>query len=279
MIITKLQGGLGNQMFQYAIGRNLTIRNNSTLKLDTDYYVNNKLFQYGLGHFNITENIASTDEIKKYYNKFNKILDLFLPFTRKKIIFEKNLNFDEGLLSLKDNHYLYGYWNNEKYFKNIRSELLQEFRIKQLSRDAQEILERINKNSSTAIHIRRGDYLTAKHSKIFASISLEYYKMAIKKIAAKDGNPFFYIFSDDIEWVKNEFKPDFPFELVSRHNLKNYEELYLMSRCKNNIIANSTFSWWGAWLNNNSDKIVIAPKKWYVKNTANDLIPEDWIKI
>lgn len=281
MIITKLQGGLGNQMFQYAIGRSLSIKSNAQLKLDISHFTNDNLRKYRLNYLNIIENIASKKEIKKIYNNFNKLFDNLKPF-KKKIIVEKNINFNKNILELKDNFYLYGHWACEKYILDIKPILSKEFTPKNiLNENLQKNLKSIEQTNSVSLHIRRGDYLTEKISKIFKITTLEYYKKAIDKILEKEKNPYFYIFSDDIEWTNANLKISCPFHFVSQDNLEDYEELYLMSKCKHNIIANSSFSWWGAWLNNNPDKIVIAPQEWFNDNSKNvsDLLPSDWIKI
>lgn len=282
MIITKLQGGLGNQMFQYTLGRELSLKRGAVLKLDISHYRNNEFRSYELSKFNITENIATDAEVKKYYNNFNKILDSLKSFTNKRIIVEKGHKFDKKILLLNDKVYLDGYWNSEKYFKDIEPVIRKEFTLKdKLNEEAQKILAMIRENNSVSLHIRRSDYLTEKISKIFEIGSLEYYTRAINEINERVAQPYFFIFSDDIDWAKNNLTIAQPHFFVSNEKIKDYEEINLMSNCQHNIIANSTFSWWGAWLNNNSKKIVIAPQAWFKNNLeeSKDIIPSTWTRI
>ncbi|MFH1677734.1 MAG: alpha-1,2-fucosyltransferase [Patescibacteria group bacterium] len=299
MVIIKLMGGLGNQMFQYAMGRQVAKQNNIELKLDTSSFKiinNNTPRHYSLNVFNIKENFINQYGIKKiakHSNLINKIISkiyyLRQKFSLIKIkinqnyITEKAFNFDPEILKLKDDIYLDGYWQSEKYFKDIEDIIRKEFTLKNVfSEEAEKIAEEITAVNSVSLHIRRGDYINnEKTQKYHGSCSLNYYYQAVKKISRKINNPVFFIFSDDIEWVKNNLKLKYPIKFVSGYNIKNYEELILMSKCKHNIIANSSFSWWGAWLNNNLNKIVVAPKKWFndLSININNLIPESWTKI
>lgn len=284
-------GGLGNQMFQYAIGRNLAERNNTNLKLDISWFSQAKeksvLREYKLNFFNIIENIATEKEIRgfKYYKKINdwKYFLYNLFFANNSIYITEELK-DVSKKILEKNYkniYLDGYWQNEKYFKDTENIIRQEFTLKnKLDIKLDKLIEKIKNSSSISIHIRRGDYVhNKKTNSIHGICSLDYYQKTIKYIDEKIKNPVFFIFSDDIEWSKNNLKTKFPTIFVEGN--KDNEDLILMSMCKHNIIANSSFSWWGAWLNNNSNKIVIAPQKWFNdsnKNTEN-LIPNTWIQI
>ncbi|MCK5285791.1 MAG: alpha-1,2-fucosyltransferase [Candidatus Pacebacteria bacterium] len=286
MIITKLQGGLGNQMFQYAVGRFLVEKNKTTLKLDLSFYnkkQNGLQRNYSLNCFNIIKNIAKDDEInklKKY--KWEKGIKNFIHnlfFANKAIyIKEEQFNFNEKSINTSSNIYLDGYWQNEKYFKDIKNILYDEFTLNNESQVKNTKLEEEIKNSnSVSLHIRRTDYLIKSHK--YEICNLEYYKKAIDKIALTNKNIKIFIFSDDISWSKNNLKTNFPTTFIS--NNKDYEDLILMSLCKHNIIANSSFSWWGAWLNKNPNKIIITPKKWLNNSTKNTkgLIPKSWIKM
>ncbi len=302
MIITKIQGGLGNQMFQYAIGRHLAYLNKTKLKLDISFYKDpqkNIFRQYALGNFNIIENFISDDEAKKikinnFHNKSlpTKILRKILKFLEEKkpihkrsYIKEPYFHFCEEILKIKDKKYIYlfGYWQSEKYFKNIENIIRKEFTLKNdLSKEARDILNKIQNTNSISIHIRRGDYVKNKKTHaLHGTCSLDYYYKAIKTIQEKIKNPHFFIFSDDISWAQENLKMNFPFTLVKGADIKDVEEVILMSKCKHNIIANSTFSWWGAWLNSNHNKIVIAPKPWFNISTINtkDLLPSSWLTI
>jgi hypothetical protein len=200
------------------------------------------------------------------------------------ILKENGFSFDPSMLEAKGNIYLEGYWQSEKYFVAIRDILLREFAFKyEQDAKSRDITKQIQKTESVSLHIRRGDYVhDPLTNQVHGLCSLEYYQKAVSYITQKIPNCHFYIFSDDHSWVSENFKLDYPFTLVDHNDAsRNYEDLRLMSLCRHNIIANSSFSWWGAWLNTNHEKIVCAPKKWFNEPTLDtkDLIPESWVKI
>lgn len=288
MIITRITGGLGNQMFQYAIAKSLAIKNNDTFKLDISFYPKQTLRKYELHYFNIEENIAIYEECNRLRGKEDLIFKiknkLGIKINRPKSYYNEKeiVKFDENIFKLKGNIYLDGYWQNEKYFKGIRDELLKDFTLKQkISKEAKEYLDQIKNTNSISLHIRRGDYVQNKHTnQVHGICGLDYYKKTISYMLQKMEHPVFFIFSDDIEWCKENF--DFLDNKVFVENTKSaIEDLELMKNCDHNIIANSTFSWWGAWLNENEDKIVIAPKQWFFKDEWKDLnlACREWIKI
>jgi virulence-associated protein VapD len=284
-------GGLGNQMFQYALGRKLSLVNNDIFKLDiSDYNKQNSHAtkrEYKLKFFNILENIAEEKEViklkggKLLNNKiFNKLGIRYKTYIKEKIT---NV-FDPKILNLKGNIYLEGYWQNEKYFKDIRNILLKEFTLKNNPPQIfYELLDDIKNMNSVAIHIRGGDYVKDKEtSKFHGILSIDYYTKAIKIFIEKLKDPKFFVFTDDTEYanmILNELKINYV--LVNQHNLADYEELILMSNFKNFIIANSSFSWWGAWLSDYKDKIVASPSIWFAdsKLSSINLSPDSWIKI
>jgi hypothetical protein len=287
MIIVELTGGLGNQMFQYAAGRRLALHHKTILKLKFIYYPEDTKRWYSLGCFNIKENFATDKEINKIRKipetKIEKLIYLLNPFSKDRLIKEKDFHFDENILNTPDDVLLDGYWQSEKYFKDIEDIIRQEFSLKNQSGHIyKEFLKSIANTNSVSVHFRRKDYVEDKKTREYHGIcSLEYYYTAIKKIGETIKNPHFFIFSDDIEWPRNNLKLNYPLTFVSDNNLTDCQELILMSKCKNHIIANSSFSWWGAWLSDNPKKIVIAPKKWFNDPSINtkDLIPEIWIRI
>jgi len=294
MIITKLTGGLGNQMFQYAAGRCLAEKYQTALKLDISGYKDQRGItprQYALGIFNIKKEFAVDNDVGYVIiffnsNKVGKIFLKFynlLPIKYRHYTKEPHFNFYPQFFNAGDNSYLDGYWQSEKYFKEIGEIIRQEFILKKeyfkLNAD---LLNLIKQTDSISLHIRRSDYITNKSAnQTHGTCSIDYYKMAIERVVKQLRNPYLFIFSDDIQWVKDNLKTDLPTTYVSDGNYKDYEELILMSYCKHNIIANSSFSWWGAWLNLNPDKMVVAPKNWFIDKRYNttDLIPENWIKI
>lgn len=255
MIIIKLQGGLGNQLFQYAFGRSLSVKENKILKLDISNYDSDPLRSYKLRHFNIKERIAFPLEI----------------FWSKMI---KRLGFGQS-------SYLEGYWQSEKYFSDIEDTIRREFKLKDpLKNEAQKFSDEIKNTNSVSLHIRRGDYVTNDKLKGFLQpLPLAYYNEAIEIVEKKIDKPHFFVFSDDIAWVKDNLKINHQVSYVSGSGIEDHEELALMSQCKHNIIANSSFSWWGAWLNDNPGKIVIAPKNWFSDGDNSELIPNTWTTI
>jgi hypothetical protein len=278
MIITKITGGLGNQMFQYAIAKSIAKKREDRFKLDISFYPKQVLRKYELNYFNIEENIynikSNTNFIFKIRKKlkFNYFSDYF---------FEKEIGeLDKEVFNYKNNIYLDGYWQNENYFKEIREELLKEFTLKNnISNEAKNYLDTIQESNSISLHIRRGDYLLNDHTNSIHGIcDLNYYKKAIKYMNQKIKTPIFYIFSDDIAWCKEKF--NFLESKIFVDNTKNaFDDLELMKNCKHNIIANSTFSWWSAWLNENRAKIVVAPKTWWLSRPKKNIVLESWIKL
>ncbi|MEK7069688.1 MAG: alpha-1,2-fucosyltransferase [Patescibacteria group bacterium] len=285
MIIIKLNGGLGNQLFQYSLGRSLSIKNNDVFKLDLSDFTKDNPRSYSLGHFNIVENLAKKEDVAKFNKKgLSKLFEKIKPYYKKSVIKYKGYDFDQNILKLSGNFYLDGYWQSEKYFKDIEGVIRKEITLKEpLVDEHANLINNIKNSNSVSVHIRRGDYATnKKFSAVYNLLDEEYYQRTVKFIAEKIKEPKFFIFSDDIKWAKQNLNIPYPKIFVSDNSeIKDYEELTLMSFCKHNIIANSSFSWWGAWLNTNIDKIVLSPDKWFnigVGNTS-DLIPEDWIKL
>lgn len=301
MIISKLSGGLGNQLFQYAIGRALAINNNTDLLFDDFFYtsVYNSELQRTclLEKFHTKYTIANQNDINNILSKKNllrafkrHILRKKIPYYLENCIEEKEMYFDSNMFKCNKNVYINGYWPNQEYFLHIRDVLLKEIKLRPeyISNDCSLLQKKINSTSnSISIHIRRGDYLLTHNgtNQLFGICSLDYYNNAISYITQYIQNPKFFVFTDDVQWVIDNFECSFPWEIISSPKLHDYEELEIMSLCKHNIIANSTFSWWGAWLNQNPEKIIIAPKKWYSNKDFqyfyehSDFVPKSWIRL
>ena len=277
-------------MFQYAIGRNLSVKLRSELKIDHSFLETDTKGEYTKRHyeldvFNCIQTRANEEEIKAItkLQKTGILSKLNNAFSNKTInIFnEKKFHYNAEIEKLSGNIYLSGYWQSEKYFSVIRETLLKEFSLKLLlSKEAEILKNKITSNNrSVSIHFRRGDYVhLASACTYHGTTELDYYHSAIAALKTKIGNPSFYIFSDDINWVKENFKIE---NASYVEGLKSHEDLELMKNCNHNITANSSFSWWGAWLNNNPAKTVIAPKQWFkdTTNDTSDLIPTAWLKI
>lgn len=290
MIIVRLIGGLGNQMFQYALGRQLAVKNNTTLKLDIQAFKDYKLRNYDLDCFNILGNIATPDDLSGFIpssdrliSKIGKHISVRLKGVQQiQYIKEQTFSFQPEILDLEDNVYLDGYWQSEKYFFDIKNIIRKDFTVK-LPPDPinESIMKEIAECESVSIHIRRGDYVSNPITNQYHGfLGLEYYQKAIRLILEKVGSPHFFVFSDDPEWASENIKTDSPITYIKHNGDKNYEDLRLMSTCKHHIIANSSFSWWGSWLSRNEEKTVIAPKKWFnAILDIKDIYLDSWHKI
>lgn len=290
MIITRLQGGLGNQMFQYALGRQLSKKLEVELLLDTTLYSNSGIDkyprEYGLKHFNIIEKIADTKDIARCRYPHGVIIGKILDKISYTFFRKNNIKFNPVILSSKDNSYLDGFWQSYKYFDNIRDTLLNDFSLKRpLSDNAEKIFQDIkNSHNSVSLHVRRGDYVeNKKNINIYGDhCNQEYYNKAISYITDKVGaNIHVFVFSDDIDWVKDNINIPYDKTYIAEHSAPDFERMILMSKCDYHIIANSTFGWWGAWLDNKESSIVISPSIWTpgIDLPIDDIIPPKWIKI
>ena len=287
MIVSKITGGLGNQLFQYATGQALALKHHTELILDISFYGAGNARAYSLGHFNIKQ---------KFYevpNRFKKLSNVILrgnKFYPYQTYINNDLIFDEAVLKLANNSFLIGYWQSEKYFAAIRSSLLSNLILTTAMSDkAVKQLQEIKDANAVCVHIRRGDYLSNPDAvKIYYRCEQEYYKNAFLKLSAQVQNLKFFIFSDDIEWAKKHLKFITHAVFVDDPGRTNYEDFELMRHCQHFITANSTFSWWAAWCSSHAGKIVITPTQWFLvdqdpntgfKLRVKDLIPESWIKI
>lgn len=286
-------GGLGNQIFQYATGRALALKHQTDLKLDLSFLNSDPKNIYTkreleLHVFNVSADIASNKELEAFHKRtlFQKIVTrIFSTFPSKYFIGnQKGFEYDIAFDSYPNNSYLNGYWQSEKYFSSIREVLLKELVIKKemtpLCKSTKDLI--LNSNS-VSLHIRRGDYVSNKNATASHGIlSLEYYDKAMAHLNGIYKDLKVFIFSDDINWVKDNLKLTNECVYVDFNTGENSVfDMYLMSQCKHNIIANSSFSWWGAWLNQNPHKTVIAPEKWFADKNLNtkDLIPNSWLKM
>lgn len=301
MIITKLISGLGNQLFEYTIGRQLSLAKKVPLKLDISFFKDQDLRSYKLDHFNINAELATendiapfTKEMERYQNLHQKT-SVFAKVYRnaEPLLFPKHTKnyfkehiwwiLEPDVFKTKENVYIDGYWQHYQYYEKIQPDIFEELTLKEpLGANGRYWLSIIkNDKSSVAVHIRRGDYVTDVNANyLMGVLSVDYYQRAIAYIKQHINNPTFYFFSDDLDWVKENIKTDTPTYYVN--NNPDYVDLDLMRNCKHNIIANSTFSWWGAFLNRNPNKIVIAPKKWSARDDVNRNIKlqfPTWIKL
>lgn len=291
MVTVLLSGGLGNQMFQYAAGRALADRLQTTLAVDTyalDKKTESTSRYYDLGVFNL--------EVKKVSSFRNKLFIKARPFVlnnrrffRRQGYFTdiRTMKYEPDFEMLKGDVRMSGYFQNEQYFRNAETLIRQDFTFRfPLDGKNLELADHMVCIESVAVHIRRGDYISDKNaSGVFAICDKEYYEKAIDYIASKTKEPVFYVFSEDIDWVKENISfGAYPVSYIDwNRGCRSYVDMQLMSLCAHNIIANSSFSWWAAWLNTNSEKIVVAPSQWFRNRKSNDLLdqfyPQGWTKL
>ncbi len=288
MIIIQLKGGLGNQMFQYALYRALK-KKGKTVKIDdVTGFVNDKLREPVLQGYGIDYERATKDEVIALTDSK---MDIFSRIRRKLTgrktfrIDEESGRFDPNILEL-EKAYLVGYWQSEKYFadESVQKEIKEAFekRPQELMNDTVSwtLLQQIECCESVSLHVRRTDYVDAEHIHIHNICSEKYYKNAIDKIRKEYPNAMFFIFTDDKEWCKKHFKGRcFSVVELEEGPKTDIAEMMLMSRCKHHIIANSSFSWWAAWLNDAPEKLVIAPSKWINHKDMDDIYTERMVKV
>lgn len=282
MKIVCIQGGLGNQMFQYAFYRALQVKYHVYVTyrrlVDHNGYELNKVFGIKMHELPFIFRVAMFS--RKYsIPKLRKLaysIHLFDYCQEPFGVYSPEVFTTKQLITLYD-----GYWQSEKYFQAIASEIRLAFQFPKLTEEKNLSL------NTVSLHVRRGDYLTAQKTWATEKPMINYYNRAIKYISSKVVDPVFLVFSDDIPWCKSNltahFLPSHKHIFIDWNSTSlSYRDMQLMSLCKHNIISNSTFSWWGAWLNSNPNKIVISPENWYPGKQASeyaDLIPTTWIKL
>jgi hypothetical protein len=297
LVITRLIGGLGNQMFQYATGRALALRRGAALKLDLSGFgavgVHTKR-RYELDSFPIHASAASEGDLAQFdlagksrsprldrvlrLLRFNKGADAWPTYR------EPHFHFDPAVAELRAPVYLDGYWQSERYFSDIAGVLRQEFTATAPSDPGNAALaEGIDSVGAVSLHVRRGDYVSDPATNRFHGIcSPDYYQRAVDYIAALVGTPHLFVFSDDPQWSRANLRFAVPMTIVDANPPEHgYRDMRLMARCRHHIVANSSFSWWGAWLNPSREKIIVAPRQWFAAsgNDTRDLVPPNWVRL
>lgn len=287
MILVKLYGGLGNQMFQYAAARSLSLRLDLPVYYDDEYFLNPERFgsqwPFALDHFKTFIGAYQPGLPKKIHNLVHRLYRKLNTWGLKSSshFFEKANRYNPNFKNIQNATVVDGYFQSYRYFEDIRKNLINEFKpLRSLDEKNQQTLQEMQSSQSISLHVRRGDYVSNNQASLVHGLcDLNYYQRAIQFFEAKLDKPVFYIFSDDLNWARENLKIKSKSVLVDHNQDKNYLDLYLMTQCHHNIIANSSFSWWGAWLNDHSEKIVIAPQKWFLNQEASpDLCPPDWIR-
>ena len=286
-VVVGLSGGLGNQLFQYAAGRSLSIRLGVSLTLDLSWFGGQKERQFALSEFHVSgvtytqcswlplRGRALVSRFsRRWFNVINGVTVWREPHFHYSLEFEK----------ISKPVFIEGYWQSERYFWNIRDQLRNDFTLlNPIPRECSELLEEIRISEAICVHIRRGDYLSnSVATQVHGVCSIEYYQSGVSELVKDMSHPHCFVFSDDIAWVKKSLFLDCPMTVVDINNPKDVHlDLILMAACRHFVIANSSLSWWGAWLGNHAEKKVIAPSHWFKAQDKNvcDLIPADWLRL
>ncbi len=286
MLIMRYNGGLGNQMFQYAAVASLANKLNTDFYFDCDFFNQRYSRPYQMDIFQEDKREIDGFKYKALWALRRYVKDNFFGLN---VYREDDFNWEERFDQIHDNTYIYGFFQSHKYINEELIKKLFSFRYEPSTFNL-ELINKIHSEDSISMHIRRGDYVQKKrYASVYNHLDFNYYSKALEIIADKVQSPKIYVFSDDIEWVKENFsfnncpkciEKKAIVEFVSHNQgASSWEDLRLMSKCKHNIIANSSFSWWGAYLNSNPNKMVVAPEKWFqkIQNNPRDLYPDSWI--
>ena len=284
MIIMRIMGGLGNQMFQYALYEKLKCLGKEIKADTTSFYNLDTHRKYELNKFANVDIQEASEEEKQYYFEYAqkwcyRVEGRLFPEKKKVRDFER-LKYCENVYKVKD-AYIYGFWQSEKYFADIREIIVDKFKFPETN-DPENIkfLKLIEDENSVSIHVRRGDYLSEANQIIYGNIcTLHYYEQAIQYFEKKFKDVTFFVFSNDVEWARKNLQMKKAVFVEGNDGEKAVFDMMLMSRCRHNIIANSSFSWWGAWLNMCAEKEVVAPSRWINTECAEDIWCEGWKKI
>jgi len=292
-IIAQLQGGLGNQLFQYATGRALAFQKQATLLLDHSWYTQTyddvTPRELLLSELNTKGSLISFQPKIRRPKRIQRIAQTFWPINPFIFVEQAPYRFDPHLNKSpafkQQNLYLMGYWQSYKYFESIKAILQSEISPKKaIDTHYQSYLQKIQSTTSAMVHVRRGDYVNlASAAKVHGFIGLDYYLEGMKLLLGKNPETHFFVFSDDIDWAKENLPYPERTTFVQSINSSDavIQELELMTHCQNHLIANSSLSWWAAWLSKNPNGVILCPKKWMNDTSLdlNDLLPPSWQRI
>ena len=284
VIIVRLAGGLGNQMFQYATGRRLAEHHHVELVLDTSWTVEiDRPFE--LSCFDLTEQARPVWEVARVPNSSPVVraLQRVRPSRRRFLVvvsddLETN-SFQPAVLAAPNHAYLCGWWQFEGYFIDHEATIRRAFVFPPLSDESDMIAEQISTTTAVSVHVRRGDYLS--HSRL-GFLDESYYRRAVESIRSRVGDTEVFVFSDDPSWCKRQLQLPVPTHVIERRLPvgRDWEDMCLMSLCSHHVVANSTFSWWGAWLNSSPSKLVVAPSRWVQdEKRVGDPVLDSWIRV
>lgn len=286
MVKVKIIGGLGNQMFQYAAARALAVKHNTEVSANISVFSSYEVHPLSIDKLscnckfdsrgNFLSKILDIPYIRNTFSKFSHFFNVYI---------EKDLSYNSEFFNSNIDVSLFGYFQTEKYFLNIRELLLKEFSLNAPLAKHEALVENtITESDSVAIHIRRGDYISnISANNVHGTCGNEYFIDALShlnKLNLLSDSTVLFVFSDDIEWCQDNLSFEYPTEFVKGSSDRPEVDIHLMSKCKHQIISNSTFSWWGAWLNTNPDKCVVAPLQWFkTLHDSTDIVPEQWIRL
>lgn len=291
MVIANIIGGLGNQMFQFAAARALALRTGAPLKLDVSGFTTYGLHQgFELARvFNIETDLAESEDVRKILGWQSPLCirsllsrRQFGVFRSSQLVIEPSFNYWNGINELPGTCYLQGYWQSEKYFYDAAAQIREDFTFRPpLNKKNLKCAALISKVNAVSLHVRRGDYASdVRTAATHGLCSLDYYLAALRLVAERVPNARLFVFSDDISWVRQNLSLDLPAYFVDHNQgVSSFNDMRLMTMCSHHIIANSSFSWWGAWLNPNIDKIVIAPSHWFntTHHDTRDIYCPNWV--
>jgi hypothetical protein len=284
VIIVQLKHGFGNQLFQYAAARRLSLTLGVPLTLDLSFYRTHRLRSYALNRLSIEADVATAWEMACWRGP-----RVLIPITHPlglvpRLVRERAFTFDPSILELADGRCLDGYWQSYRYFEDVAPTIRREFAVKALPTDRdRQLLDRMERQDSICLHVRRGDYVSNPVVRKFHGFcSEDYYRRAVEQLAAQLQSPQLFVFSDDMPWVKQHLAFAMPTTHVEHHAADSApEELRLMAGCRHFVISNSTLSWWAAWLASDRGGIMYAPRQWFADPSMNaaDLLPPTWHRL
>lgn len=280
MIIIKVWGGIGNQLFQYVFGQYLKYKYGQDVKYDDNaFYSVDKLRKRELNVLDMPieyDNSCSFSRHKGIRNRIGKYLFLLNP---RHHFIDWTSTLPETYRK-NDIYFIQGYWQEHKYIEWIRSNVPSfNLRSREFPAELKTIKDRIlSESNAVSVHVRRGDYFTPENVKLYGVCDAKYYERAVQELCGRVSNPTLFVFSDDLDWVKDNVHFDAPIIYIPNFDISQFAYIELMSFCKHHVISNSSFSWWGAVMNNKEDAIVITPDRWRLDKVV-DMALEQWIII
>lgn len=291
IVIARIYGGLGNQIFQYAAARRLALAAGAKLELDGAWFAGRTDRTFDLGWFSVAYERADERDIRRLRGWklgladriVRRVVAQGLPSPRT-FFGESGYGFDARLLGVRGDVYLDGYFQSFKYFEDVAGTIRRDLRPRSgISPDAEALAHLIEADASAvSVHLRRGDYVNnAAAARTHGTCPMEYYRRAMEYIEHRVRGPRYFVFSDDPSWAREHLQLGDAVHVSESGTLNSREELVLMSKCRHHIIANSTFSWWGAWLDERPGSVVVAPRRWFVssRRDTSDLLPENWVQL